>query len=472
MRLNKIKLLTAGLAMAAALLTTGVTVNAETKVNDTVVIEIGTSQDYYYVTNLKINGKAPKKLKKKVKSVEYSKNTPSSTYRTKNYFNTTSAYATINDYNKENGSEAYKYYPANSSWELDFKKAGTYKVSYTAYSYNDEYIISEDDDGNDVIKKYNIQKDIYDVVGKYVNVSGIYTTYANGTAQEVTTYELNGKTYNRAVEDYYACENGQNYAFGSSGDLVPVSIQNGADGKPHVKYSPNKRISYTNVDVFKVVPSRNVYKQVKLGNSYVKKSHLAKLGGYFDSKKGNVFLKGASGKLSVKMDSEYTLTSVLAGTYDADGNYVYKKAANGGTVAYGQNYSSSKSEEGAKIKYFRESLYKPTTIYLFYKDKTTGTSTTVTNEGVDAEGNQTFTIEVKEREKNNKTGKYELLTDTYTVTRKKPYAESKSYLYYYEKSYQYIDYKDGSIKSDKYTGSQSSLPGLSYNYTTVNFYTK
>lgn len=470
MKFNKIKLLAAGLALAVAAVGAGSSVKAETKTNDPVVYEVGSTAYYNNVANLKINGKAPKKLKSKVKTITFAKYPSSGTYRTKAFFDTEDAYATVNDYNKENGSEAYKYYPATASYEVDFKKAGTYKISYTDYTWDDLYEKGSDENDNDVIKKYNIQTGSYDVLTKYVYVPSTYTDYY--TNQLVTTYVDNGKTYTRAEESYYAGENGQNFK-SYNGELCIVNLAKGADGLTHVKYTPSKRVSYTNVDVIKVVPSFNTLQQVKLGKSTIKNYSVGKLGGRTLSVKRGKFLSGKSGKVSVKMGSDYKLNSILVGTYDTDGNLVYKLAKNNSTVTYGTNKRITQSDPEATYKYYNESMYKPTIIYVAYDNKTSGEGTAVKSEGTDAEGNQTFVVEYKTVEKNPDTKKNMTLTTTYNITRKKATPEAKNYRYYYTKTSQYYDSATKTIQSDTYDSwtSSSSLPGLN-DYTTVTFYAK
>lgn len=473
MRLNKIKLFAAGLILAAAVAVTGADASAATRTDETVVVPVGDEITVSGVPNLKINGKATKKLKKKVKVIQYSKGSVYSTYRTKSYFKSEAAYKDENAYNAEHGDQVYKYYPATSSYRLIFKKAGTYKISYTDYADVSEYDYGWDDNDNRVISKYNVATGEYENPVKAVYVSPIYESwdYNTYTYVDVTTYtDSNGKTYNRAAESYFETENGKRYAENSEGYFVPVSLVKGADGVLHVKYSSQKKLSYTHVEVYKVVASTNILKSVKLGKSTNKSYTVGKEGGSTQSIKRGKFLTGKSGKVTVSMGPDYALTSILARTYDADGNVEYKLVKNKGTVTYGQNRSGSKSEEGASVTYETKSQFKSTAIYVFYKDKTTGESTTVKSEGKDADGNQTFVIEEKYQRTNPKTNKKQLLTRTYNVTRKKPYAEAKNYYYYYTETYQYFE-SDGSIKS--YTDSETSSSSLPINnYTTSTFYLK
>ena len=384
----------------------------------------------------------------------------SSTYRTKKFFRTEDAYANVNDYNKENGTEAIKYYPATSSYELVFKKAGTYKISYTDYTYDDLYILGSDADDNDVIKKYNIQTGSYDIVTKCVWIPSIYNTN--------TTYVSNGVTYDRTVEGYYAGENGQKFDYYNELNLIEIKM--GADGKNHNYYTPSKRITYTKEEVIKVVDSKNILKSVKLGKSTYKNYTVGKEGGATISVKRGKFLTGKDGKVTVKMGTDYKLNSIVAVTYDAENNREYNLVKNNGKVTYGVNKNAYKSEEGATYKYFYESMYKPTMIYVYYDNKTDGYGTTVKSQGTDAEGNQTYVIEDKSIYKDSETNKKYTLVDTYNVTRKKSSPTSTSYRYYYTKTDQYFDSTTKTVKSETYDSSSSSLPGE--NYTSVTFYSK
>ena len=473
MRVNKLKLFVVGLIVAVAVAVTGVDVSAATITDDIEIVPVG-YETSFYAPSLKINKKAPKKLKKKVKVIQYSKGTQSSMYRTRAYFNTKSAYETENDYKKDNGVTALKYYPAKSGYDVIFKKAGTYKISYTDYFdddnnnyYGSEYRTGYDDNNNYVIKKYNQSTQEYDVLSKIVEVESRYTDWYTGN--EVTEYTVNGKTYKRAVEDYYAAENGSYYASDDS-HIVPVKLENGADGKLHVKYSPYKTPSYTHVKQYKVVASTNILKSVKLGKSTYSSYTTGKEGGSATTTKKGKLLTGKSGKVTVTMGPNYKLTSILAKTYDENGDAIYKLVKNKGTVTYGQNYETNdKSEEGATYKYFNRSFYKETQIYAFYQNKTTKESTTVTKEGKDAAGNQTFVIEEKEMVENPKTKKKELLTTTYNVTRRKPYETATYYSYYYTKKYEYFD-SQGKKQTENDTHEYNRFP-IS-NYVKASFYLK
>jgi len=249
------------------------------------VMNVGDTYNIYDGINVKINNKAVKKSRKKVRAILTDKENagciiPASYYE-REFYNS------VADYEKAKDNTTAK---ATCDYTFVFKKAGTYTFTWERYYSR----------------------------ARWVDVPG-------------QTYKL------RNVEV--------------------------------TKYVYTKKI--------KVVKDASVIKSIKLGkakytynrkNSETKNSSTVVV---------NKYLTGTSGKLDVKLNSNYQITSILVMTYDKDGNQVYQQVNNKQTVAYGLNkYDTTlyNVETGVDMnkKSFKKNLMKKTVVFIGYKDKFTG----------------------------------------------------------------------------------------------------
>ena len=312
------------------------TITKKPTVNSKETVAIGTQTSVNCVSNFKINGKAYKKYKKKIKVVQ-THNSPKywtnkgtkTNYIDDEFISDTEKYAQSQDNDK---------YISAQSYNITFLKAGTYTLSYDEYSTGESKTVQNED-----------------------NVSS------------TTTYELIKTTYK---------------------------------------------------ETYKVVPTTNELKVFALGKTkftYTTKNK----GNKVNTKEviKNKFLRGNSGKLSMKASSKnYAITSAFVVTYDAQGKVVVTASGNGKKVNYGKYKSQGKTvyaktkvdangdtvykkDASGKDTYEKDydlvttrqyaSKYKPTTVYYGYKDKFTGDSVTysVSNK----------TVYVKEKDDKNET---------------------------------------------------------------------
>lgn len=247
---------------------------------------VGTSYSFSSVTNLRINGKAPKKMKKKVKVVQNGSDTKY--IQTGAYYTSDSAYKNTAEYDAARNK--YKYIK-QYDYTLDFLKEGTYTITYDVYSYK--------------------------------------TTYTN----------VPGKGY----------------------QLATPTVT-----KRHYTYK------------FKIENSYNAIKSVKLGKKAQITTNESRSSFKTTSKSTtNRFLTGNSGKLSIKANKGYTITSIIVVTYDREGKSVMTQAGNNKTVVFGQYLkdNSYTSVWNPEYKYISKSMYKPTEVYVGYKDSFTGAYT-------------------------------------------------------------------------------------------------
>lgn len=164
-------------------------------------------------------------------------------------------------------------------------------------------------------------------------------------------------------------------------------------------------IKTTYRETYKVVPTTDELKVFALGKT--KYTYTTKNSGNKVNTKTvikNKFLKGNSGKLSMKASSKnYAVTSAFVVTYDAQGKVVVTASGNGKKVNYGKYkrqgktvYAKTKVDANGDTVYKKDasgkdtnekdydlvttsqyaSKYKPTTVYYGYKDKFTGDSVT------------------------------------------------------------------------------------------------
>lgn len=293
-------------------------------------------------SGFKINGKSLSKMKKKVKSVKTSNYSSYTTYHTKAYFDNIDAYSQYDDYRN-----AYTYGTKSigrSTYQFRFLKAGTYKISYASYSSESLSMVKsgssyklKDNDGK-------LSSELYE--RKYLEDDGYY-------------YQSGSKIY----------------ASGKEG-LVAASIKKGADGKNHLYYQPRNLIKTTNTYEYKVLKSTTAVSSVQLGKA--KLSYKDTRGSYSTTTTSSrkQFLSGSKGKVTAKTgDKNYSVTNILVLTLDKDGNLLAQVVGNKKNVVYGTgkgDYTIT-SANGSVTKY--SPMYKPTMVYVGYKNKYTGAFT-------------------------------------------------------------------------------------------------
>lgn len=259
----------------------------KTEQHTPIVESVGSDLSLSYVTNLKINGKSIKKMKKKVKTIT-TDTYQEGFYFPASYYTSEDAYGSYEKYKQ--AKDNYKYKPAYS-YSLNFLKEGTYTITYDKYSY------------------------------------------------DTSSVNVPGKSYNRR----------------------DVTI---------TKTTHTRKI--------KVLKSTTAITSIKLGKSTwsSKTSNSASS----SSRKSvvNHYLTGTSGKLSVKANKNYAITSIIVVTYNGEGDPVYTSVKNNQTISYGQfvmndSYTSSTNSIYNRIN---KSMYKPTKVYVSYRNKFTGAYTT------------------------------------------------------------------------------------------------
>ncbi len=174
-----------------------------------------------------------------------------------------------------------------------------------------------------------------------------------------------------------------------------------ADGKSETVTYELIKTHY--VDTYKVVTTTNPIKSITLGKNKITNTYKSS-GTKVNQKRVTKFryLKGKSGKLSIKANKNYKITSAFAVTYNANGDVVVSPSGNGKKVIYGTGKATSKTEKEQYIldangnyTYVKDaagnntsevqsqmvttavstSKYKPTTIYYGYRDTFTGSYT-------------------------------------------------------------------------------------------------
>lgn len=174
-----------------------------------------------------------------------------------------------------------------------------------------------------------------------------------------------------------------------------------ADGKSETVTYELIKTHY--VDTYKVVTTTDPIKSITLGKNKITNTY--KSSGTKVNKKIVTkfrYLKGKNGKLSIKANNNYKITSAFAVTYNANGDVVVSPSGNGKKVTYGTGKETSKTEKeqyildaNGKYTYVKDaagndtderqsqmvttavstSKYKPTTIYYGYRDTFTGSYT-------------------------------------------------------------------------------------------------
>lgn len=157
------------------------------------------------------------------------------------------------------------------------------------------------------------------------------------------------------------------------------------------------------VDTYNVVTTTNPIKSFTLGKNKITNTYKSS-GTKYNCKTVTKYryLKGKSGKLSIKTNKNYKITSAYVVTYNENGEVIVTPSGNGKTVTYGTGKQTSKTEqeqyvldEKGNYTYVKDangkdtdevvsqmvttststSKYKPTTIYYGYKDNFTGSYT-------------------------------------------------------------------------------------------------
>lgn len=514
MKINKIKLLVAGLVFGASIAFTGTSANAANIDLGTETTHIGETE-YYNTSSIKINGKSYKKAKKKIKTVVSSVNNQDEYYRTKSYFNDSDAYATYAAYEADNGEQAKKYLPKTSQYGLTFLKTGSYKIKYVDYHFDKYGTTREYLNGTykTYITKYNYATDEYEKLSSYVMIpsrGGRYMYYDDyddyysyydddydESGNNSNTYKAgDGKIYNKAEEPYFICSDGKVYGVGKEG-LVPASLAKGADGYWHVKYTPKKAVKDTYTKTFKVLNTDSIVKTIKLGKSTKTYSSKLKNGGFSSVIVRGGFLTGSKGKLAVTMaDKNYNNGGMLVKTADADGNNIYTVAKNKSSVKY-SDYEA-KSSEGSDDSWYKSStssMYKETTVIVAYENKAEGYGTKIVSTGVNSykitnyskskHNGKYYTLKTVYDVKYEKRDGYDKPRYFYTVTRDKYDKATKKVVSEKDKNEIYKDGKwieevaerstltlEGGRTYDEEDGYWYSSEGLIYYYQNYSFYKK
>ena len=438
MRMRKQKIFITFIILAVSFLFRGIPVYAaETIDEDPVTIYVG---EYINVfsSELKINGKKYKKLKKKVKVIKYGSSNSYISHRNKDYFKTKSAYKNENEYDSENGAGAYKYLPQENDYELIFKKAGTYTITeadYVADRYSTDY---NSVTKKNTIVKYNLRAEEFDELTTYVEVPARSKSEPN-----VKVYKAaDGKLYHRADETYYVGANGVIYG---SSPVVPAKVLKGADGEYYLKYSANfpKKI-YRRRKVI-VQGYDGVVKSIKLGKASKVFSKKYKYDGYKSKSTEGKFLTGNSGKLTVTMaDKKYIFAGAIVATNDTEGRDIYTPARNKSTVAFDNNYAKYTYENANKsAAHYKTGLFKTTNVYVAYKDTSLG-------KGTEVSGTVDSPVVINSSRKKVR-GNYYNQTVTYRLVRFKKVAGDGSFQYRYKGSKTTaVPYYDKTTKTVKY----------------------
>ena len=372
--INKWKNLVMLAALAVATVIPGAvseakTINKKVKL-DNEISYVG-SEEYIYGTNVKINNKSTSKYKKKIKTIKTDTDPTAFSYYTKAHFQSDEAYNQYDDY--KNATSNARKYVTYSDYTMKFLKTGTYTISYV--SYEKEYL----------------EMDYTDY--KYVNGTYIdyYKLVDNDGKSSSELYER--KTTNGGDIYYQGITSKKIYAEGYDDSIVAASIKTGADKLQHVYCQPRNVIKTTYSRKYKVLATSKVISSVQLGKT--KLSSTNKYGAYSSSSSSKrAFLTGNSGKLTVKTaDKNYSITSIIVETYDKNGKAVYTKVSNKKKINYGLNNSKNAYADPYGVySYNYSSHYKPTTVYVTYKNKFTGAFSKVNSITKDANGNTVFSI--------------------------------------------------------------------------------
>ncbi len=193
-----------GMVFATAVDTeAAVTTVTETKEEQPSIVQVGTHTNLYRAANLKINGKAPKKIKKKVKTIS-AVTDPATYYIPASYYDR-EAYDTYADY--LNAQNNFKYYAA-TDYYFCFQKPGTYTFKYYTYNYSAKW---NDVEGKDY-RSYDVTvtKTLHIKKYKVVKDTNILKSISLGSAKVTNkkTGTLAGKSTSVAVRNQYLKGNG------------------------------------------------------------------------------------------------------------------------------------------------------------------------------------------------------------------------------------------------------------------------
>ncbi|MBP3235026.1 MAG: hypothetical protein J6M65_11475 [Eubacterium sp.] len=469
MRIRRTKLIVAFIIFALSFSYLNVpSYAAETIEEDTVTCYVGDCIRIFS-SELIINGKKYKKLKKKVKVINYGSSSGIMSYRKKDYFKSISAYKNENEYDAENGESAYKYLPKEYNYELLFKKAGTYTITeaeYEADRYSTDYNSATK---KNIIVKYNFKTEEYEELTSFIEVPA----RSNKNPQDKVYKAADGKIYNRADDTYYVGANGVIYG---RWPIVPVKVLKGADGEFYLRYSANfpKKVYHRKKVIVKKYDG--VVKSIKLGKASKVFSKKYKYDGYTSKSTEGKFLTGNSGKLTVTMaDKKYKFGGAVVATNDAEGRDIYTPAKNKSTVAYDNNYAKNIHENADKsVGHYKNGLFKTTNVYVAYKDTALG-------KGTEVSGTADNPVIVNYKRKKIR-GNYYNQSDTYRLNRIKKTNKDGSYdlrfigtkttsVPYYDKTSKTIKYD---TKVTKYTEKNSISNLINYmdNYKSYSFHKK
>ncbi len=349
--------------------------------------------------SVKINNKKTSKYKKKVKVSKTNSDPTGFQYYTKAYFKDSDAYNTWGEYDDAKYA-AYKYV-GTGDYTLRFLKAGTYTISHVEYSK--EHLEME----------YETEKYVN---GKYVNYYKLKDDDGKLGSELFEEKEVNGETYYQGVSSkkIYA-EDSRDWNC-----VVAASIRTGADKQQHVYCQPRNVMKTTYSRQYKVLKTSKIISSVQLGKTKLTKADSK--GAYSSSGSSRrSFLSGNSGKLTVKAaDKNYSITSIVVKTYDKEGKPVYTKVGNKKKINYGL-FKHKDSYSSKYHSYSSTSLYKTTTVYVFYKNKFTGEFTRVNSISKNKYGNYVFSVTSRNE------GDQKDTTDTYSYL---PSGNYVSYTFY------------------------------------------
>ncbi|MBQ9983781.1 MAG: hypothetical protein IJP29_04250 [Lachnospiraceae bacterium] len=388
--LMKYKALLASLALAFLMMMSGMTAEAMTvnrkKVDD------AKHQSYVGGTvtvigdNVKINGKSVSKMKKKVHANCTSWDEYYDSYYKSKFFKDSDAYAegvSISDVLAYTGKYNYVF---------TFQKTGTYKFTTVDYSntfdgshyYKMELSRSESINGVRTYY-YKLMQITEDETGNksYVEVPG------EEYVETKLVREFDG--YSESETYYVGTVSGKMYAFYSGCGYCPATIKKGADGKDYLYIEPII-VKTTETQTVKVFKTNKVISSVQLGSAKQVFTEKRTSTSTSDTSTYKRFLTGKNGKLKVKMaDKNYAIQSIMLITYDAQGKAQYQIVGNNKKVTFGANKSMyTRQRPNDNYSYKSTSLYKPTHVYVYYKNKYTGAFCKINKIYKDAEGNYLF----------------------------------------------------------------------------------
>ena len=353
-------------ALAATTVVTDAAIITEKPDPNVYTVGVG-STTYVSGANIKINKKSPKKLKKKIKIVNTTTNPKGTSYDIGGaHFNTSAAYADNNAYN---AVMEYRYkYKATAGYDLQFKKPGTYTITYESYAEEDidsEYIDEVYDENYGwrdirIFYKYDSQKGRLYFKGN--NFVSIPSEQADRFTEDRTA---GGETYYKSASGVIFPHDDE-VAY----DYVRATLAVGADKIQHVRYNPENVVKEIITTKYRVVKKNSApIASITLGKAKSTTSNSFAASGKSSYKATSQrFLSGTNGKLTVKTNKGYNIQSIIVKTYDAQGNAVFQQAKNKGKVNFGDFKSGYTNADGT----YSHSLYKTTTVYVNYKNKASG----------------------------------------------------------------------------------------------------